>query len=130
MALEADILEDFVEGVLLNLPTFLALGGGVLAAAVVGRSCPAVALRVVCGCVWLIVVYLLAIVWHTVFEPEIFPDGTETGHRLPYFIHSILEAIGFAVLISAAFTRRFPNHYRRYLEPHPDDDVVTRRSEA
>jgi hypothetical protein len=130
MVLEADILEDFVEGVLLNLPTFLALGGGVLAAAVVGRSCPAVALRVVCGCVWLTVVYLLAIVWHTVFEPDIFPDGTETGHQLPYFIHSILEAIGFAVLISAAFARRFPSHYHRYLVPQPEDDAIRERSGA
>lgn len=118
--MDEDTLIDFVEAILLNLPTFLALGGGILAAAVASRHYPAVALRVVLGCVWLAGVYLLSIVWHTFLEQD-FLDAHEAGQQLPYLVHSLLEAIGLVILLSAAFAGRTPERYRPYHEPHHDE---------
>ncbi len=117
--MDEDLLIDFVEALCLNLPTFLALGGGILAAVVAGRHHPAAALRVVLGCVWLGGVYLLSIAWHTFFEQD-FLDEDGPGRQLPYLVHSILEAIGFVFLISAAFAGRVSIN-RRYHEPQHEE---------
>jgi hypothetical protein len=119
---DSDLLLGFLEGVLLNLPTFLALGGGAVAAGMLGRVYPAAALRMVLGCSWLAGVYLLAIAWHTIFEPELFPDGTGAGQKVAFLILSLLEAIGFVILFTAIFAGRYPANYRRYLEQAADDD--------
>jgi hypothetical protein len=122
---DQEVIVDFVEGVLLNVPTFLALAVGALSAVTLGKHYPAVALRTLCGCAWLFGVYLLSIAWHTVFEPDLLPDGGAL-QQLAYLFLSALEAIGFAVLISAVFAGRYPANYRRFLEPDLEDEPRSR----
>jgi hypothetical protein len=125
--LDEDLLLDFIEALLLNLPTFAALGGGAVAALVLGRTQPQVRWRTLLGCCWLALVYLFTIAWHSMFERELLGDPPPASAHLVDFLLSTAEAVGFVLLLSAIFTGRYPSSYRRYLEQYPDEDDWPRR---
>lgn len=120
-----DPVESFIEGVLMNAPTFLALGSGlVLALAWYGRHPPA-ATRAALGSAWLIAVYLSSIFWSMVLVPEWFPNGRTPAEVAAYVGLSVMEATGYLILLSAAFTGRSLWSRRHFEErPHDEDDDV------
>ena len=114
-----DLFGDFLEGLLLNAPVFLALAVGAIISLTYWERNPQVALFGTLGFTWLALSITASIAWNRVLVPDVFPDAGSLEEKLSYVAFSGLEAVGYVLLMLAAFMfRRQPRHAHYLDDPH------------